>query len=353
MKIAILEMHAKDRTATGARGRAMEVFLRGRGHEVEVLAPGEASVARFARTRSNLFTRVKRRALRRPSLPHLWDHVADELEPRLRAGKYDAVIGRLQPVAYVMTRGVAPLSIFDMANIGFLETYHSAEVDMAALDADYEKEMEIYRSVDAILSPHPLLSAFFRENVWDTGKFVEVPLGCDAPSARARFSATPRIVYAGSYAVIQDPYLLALLSRASRVPIHCFGPRDPNRALLPARLDYRGYEASLDFLAGYQLGVITVSQDRLRQHSPATKFAYYFSYGLPVLFPAWMKEGYEYEAALPYDELTFNDVVRAASQEDRWNALSTAALRIAAERRWEVVLQPLASLLERTATDRG
>jgi hypothetical protein len=348
LKIALLEMRADDPTATGARGRAMRDFLRARGHHVEVLAPPEAAVAEFARLRFSLWSRVKRRALRRRSLPHLWDHLADELEPRIRQGGYDAVIARLQPVAYVFTRKPAPYLVFDMANIGFLETYHSAEVDLGALEIDYEKEMEVYRSADAILSPHPLLTRFFRENVRDTDRLTDVLLGCDAPTARAAFAENPRIVYAGSYASIQDPYLLALLSRGSRTPIHCFGPKDPNLALLPARLDYRGYAASLDVLADYQLGLITVSQDRLRQHSPATKFAYYFSYGLPVLFPTWMKEGHEYAAAVPYDEQSFDTVVRdVLSDEARWRGLSQEALRIAAGRRWEDVLKPLEGLLER------
>jgi hypothetical protein len=352
LKIAILEMRADDPTATGARGRAMVDFLRQRGHHVEVLAPAPATVSEFARLRFSLWSRVKRRALRRRALPHLWDHLADELEPRIRAGRYDVLIGRLQPVAYVLTRRVGPRAVFDMANVGFLESYHSAEVDLGALEADYEKEMEIYRAVDAILSPHPLLSSFFRANVWDTPKLLDVLLGCDAPTARARFSVEPRIVYAGSYASIQDPYLLALLSREARTPIHCYGPRDPNRAFLPAPLDYRGYAPSLDVLAEYQLGLITVSQDRLRQNSPATKFAYYFSYGLPVLFPSWMKEGHEYPAAVPYDERTFDDVVRGAvSDQAHWERLSAAALETAAGRRWNDVLQPLGALCDRWAAE--
>lgn len=354
MKIAILEMRATDPTATGARGRAMRDFLRGRGHQVDVLAPPDTAVAEFARLRFSLWSRLKRRALRRRSLPHLWDHLADELEPRIRRGGYDVVIARLQPVAYVLTRKPARLAIFDMANIGFLETYHSAEVDLSALEVDYEKEMEIYRAADAILSPHPLLTSFFRANVFDTPKLLDVLLGCDAPTARAAFSVQPRIVYAGSYASIQDPYLLALLSRTSRTPIHCFGPKDPNRGFLPARLDYRGYAPSLDVLADYQLGLITVSQDRLRQNSPATKFAYYFSYGLPVLFPTWMKEGHEYAAALPYDERNFDDVVRKATGDvASWRRLSEAALGIAAGRRWDDVLRPLEELLRQRPGNSG
>src|SRR5450432_3631221 len=112
LKIAILEMREDDPTATGARGRAMTQFLRAGGHAVEVLTPSSSSIEEFARTRFSIWTRLKRRAFRRRNLPHLWDHLADELEPRLRAGRFDAIIGRMPPVAYVLTRQLGAMSIF-------------------------------------------------------------------------------------------------------------------------------------------------------------------------------------------------------------------------------------------------
>src|SRR5438105_5060794 len=104
MKIALLEMNESSRSATGARARALEAFLRNEGHRVDILAPSPSRLEDFARFRFSLWSRLKRRALRQRTLPHLWDYIADELEPRIRAGAYDAVIARLQPVAYVLTK---------------------------------------------------------------------------------------------------------------------------------------------------------------------------------------------------------------------------------------------------------
>jgi hypothetical protein len=154
-------------------------------------------------------------------------------------------------------------------------------------------------------------------------------------------------VYAGSYYYIQDPYLLAQLSRVSPYPIDCYGPEDPNRKFLPAALGYKGYGAGLGFLADYQFGLITVSRDALRQHSPATKFPYYFAHGLPVLFPEWMKEGFEYaDCAVPYNEQAFAEVVRSLG-EATWRRMSEAAKALAARLSWDNVLRPLGDLLKR------
>lgn len=346
MRIAVVEQELQNRTATGERGRAIERFLRGLGHTVDVIAPPPALIAGFARHRFSLTSRLRRRLLRLRSLPHLWDYLADALEPKLRAGRYDFVIARSHPVAYVLTRQLGTRAIFDVANVAFLEAYHSWGVDLSELDILHKKEMEIYEAVDHILSPHDIWTNFFRRHVYDSDKVITVRLGCYPVTSRAEYRSPARLVYAGSYEYIQDPYLLSLLSRCSPFEIDCFGSRDPNYAFLPAQLRYRGYAANVDFLSEYQLGLITVSADRLRRHSPATKFPYYFAYGLPVLFPEWMEEGHTYSAAVPYSETTFVDVVReVVTNRDRWQALSESAVATAHSLTWDRVLVPLARLL--------
>lgn len=354
MKIAILEMNAGDLMATGERGRAIARFLRERGHEVDVMDPSPGRLRDFARFRFSLWSRLKRRAMNRQSLPHLWDYIADEMEGKLRAGRYDAVIARAQPVAYVLTRELACLKVVDVANVGFLELYHSAGQDPSELETYYEKEMEAYHAADYILSPHGLFTDFFRENVYDTDKIVTARLGCYLSNWAAQYSSNPRIVYAGSYGQIQDPYLLSLLAKRSPYAIDCYGSRDPNYRFLPCRLNYRGCRQTLDFLAYYQFGLITVSRDRLRENSPATKFAYYFAHGLPVLFPEWMKEGHSYEAAIPYNEHNFVEQVRLSSEsKDRWQRLSSKARSTAEGLTWDRVLAPLDDLLARDSAPIG
>jgi hypothetical protein len=348
MKIAQLEMYPGDGAATGERGRAISRWLRDHGHHVDVLAPDPGRLRDFSRFRFSVWSRLKRRALRQRFLPHLWEYVADDLEPRIRRGGYDATIARAYSVAFVLTRGLPGLKIADVANVGFLEHYHSWSPDLAEVDKEWEMEMAVYRACDAILLPHEILAGFFRRYVYDDAKVLTVRLGADPALATARYAAVPRIVYAGSYDYFQDPFLLGMLAQRSPCPIHFYGPRDPSRQFLQGHLDYRGFAPNASFLAEYQLGLITVSHDRLRQHSPSTKFAYYFAHGLPALFPAWMKEGYGYEAALPYDESSFAEVVAGAlGDESRWRELSRKAKAIAADLTWDRVLSPLAGVLQR------
>lgn len=350
MKIAILEAASEQRSATGVRGRAMRDFLRGAGHHVDVLTPGAGVREAFLRSRVGFAARLGRRLSGRATLPHLWDHMADRLEPQIRRGAYDAVIGRGQDVSVAFTRGLGVRTLLDMANVVFLEEYYSWGANPAEVAETFEKEAAVLRASDAILSPHPLLGRLLLEHFGDDGALAArthvVPLGCDPARRVARWSGTPRIVYAGSYYYIQDPYLLSLLSRRSPLPVHCFGPSDPNRPFLPAPLDYRGYAPEIEFLADYQFGLITLSRDRLRAFSPATKLPYYLAHGLPVLFPAWMREGHDYpDCAVPYTEDDFAEVVRGIASEARWAVLSRAALARAGGLGWERAFAPLEAVL--------
>jgi len=355
MRIAILEFDPAQKSATGVRGRAIQSFLQREGHTVDVLSPGADATQTFNQSRSGILSRIKRKASGSKTLPHLWDFLADRLEPQIRTGRYDVVIGRGQDVAYVLTRQLECLKILDMANILFLEEYFVWGPNLNEVEETFKKETSLFRSVDHILSPHDFLTKFFLKQFavdQDVSSKVEtVRLGCEPAPRTAKYSATPQIVYAGSYYYIQDPYLLSSVSRVSPFPIHCFGPSNPNRAFLPAPLNYKGYAQGEDFLADYQFGLITVSRDTLRQNSPSTKFAYYFAAGLPVLFPDWMKEGHTYpDCAIPYDEDNFVTQVQIASKREAWQRMSEAALATARELTWEKVLTPLSNILSRRST---
>lgn len=352
MHIAILEHDPAQKSATGVRGRAIRDFLAGQGHRVEFVSPAPGAAARYNRRRFSLWSRVRRRLSGKRTLPHLWDYFADELEPLIRRGGFDAVIARGQDLAYVLARPLPCLRILDMANILYLEAYYAWGANKLEVEETYEKEVRVWQSVDYIISPHQLLTDYFLNHLAKVGDFSSktrtVRLGCEPPARTAQYADPPKLVYAGSYYYIQDPYLLAELARISPYPIDCYGPGDPNRSFLPAALSYKGYEAGTGFLADYQFGLITVSRDALRQHSPSTKFPYYFAHGLPVLFPEWMKEGYEYAGcAVPYNEGNFAPVLKSVADENTWHQMSHAARAVAAGLSWQHTLQPLGDLLKK------
>ena len=351
MRIAILEASASTKSATGVRGSAMAAFLRASGHEVEVVAPTADERAQVDKARFGLTARVRRLLGTGGKVAHPWILLADVMEPRVRAARFDAVIARAQDVGVLVTRRVAPRCLYDMANIGFLEQYHTWGPNLDEVEETWRLERDMLDAADAILSPHDLLTDYFLSHFPGAPtlatKTTTVRLGAEPAARTAAHAEPPRLAYAGSYYYIQDPWLLAELTRLSPFAIDCYGFTDPNRAFLPARLNYKGLAPTTDFLADYQFGLITVSRDRLRQFSPATKFPYYFAHGLPVLFPDWMREGYEYpDAAVPYSEDTFVERVREAAAPDRWAALHAAAVTRARDLTWDRVLQPLAALLD-------
>ena len=349
-RVAILEHAPRASSATGVRGRAIADFLSRRGHTVEIIAPSEPEMQALARKRTAMRTRIVRRLARRRALPHMWDLVADSLVSRVRTGRYDIVIARGQDVGTVLTRGIEGVAIYDMANIGFLEEYHAWGANLDDVEDTYRREVRLLDSADVILSPHSALTEYFTSHFDErlnlAAKTRTVRLGAEPAGRTATYANPPRIVYAGSYYYIQDPYLLSELTRISRVPIDCYGFRNPNRSFLPAPLAYFGFQETTDFLADYQFGLITVSRDALRKHSPATKFPYYFMHGLPVLFPEWMMEGHDYpDCAVPYNETNFVEQVACASAPMRWRAMNVAALARARTLTWDQVLQPLTEIV--------
>lgn len=351
LRIALLEYDPGNKSATGVRGRAVKDFLQSQGHEVHFVSPRPGGTERYNRRRRSLLSRVRRRLFGRQTLPHLWEYFADELEPQIRRDGYDVVIGRGPDLSYALTRPLDCVKILDMANLLYMETYHAWGANPAEVEETYEKELRVWESVDHIVTHHSLLAAYFVANLPPgaahlASKIQAVRMGCDPARRTAQYAAPPRLVYAGSYYYIQDPYLLATLCKISPYPIDCYGAADPNRSFLPARLNYKGFEPGIDFLADYQIGLITVSRDALRQHSPSTKFPYYFAHGLPVLFPEWMKEGYEYpDCAVPYTEATFVQAVESLADEAAWRRMSGAARARGAALAWPRVLEPLCGLL--------
>jgi hypothetical protein len=356
MRIAILESDPQALSATGVRGLAMASFFRGQGHVVELLSLDSAAARRIEQRRFGLVARVARAiARRRPA--HLWECVADEFERRIRRGRFDVVLGRGPEASYVLTRPLDSLKAFDLANVAFLEDYYVWGPHLSEVEETFWREEEILRAASLVVTPHPyltevLLDVFSRVQGLKE-KILLAPLGCDLPKRRAKWSPRPRIVYAGSYHYIQDPYLLSRISARTSLPIDCYGSRDPNRSFFPARLNYRGFAKDLDFLADYQLGLISLSRDWLRCRSPATKFPAYFSYGLPVLFPEWMKEGYDYpDCAVPFDEDRFGQRVREATEPRAWAQMSEAARQRAEGMTWGKCLAGLAEAFTRLSSPR-
>lgn len=349
LDIAILELSLEQRSGTALPGLAMERVLRDRGHRARRVGPPPGLWERLRAEERSTARSWLRRASGRPPVNAI-ESLARHLAAMLRAERFDVVIARGIEVGRALCHGVPGLKILDWPNIHYVEAYSSGESDLRRVESIFERERAVLEATDIVLSPGHHLTRFIETTVPVAGlgkKLVTAPLGCEPATRRAQPSATPRIVYAGSYYPIQDPYLLSRLTALSPFPIDCYGPQRPPDAHLPHRLNYRGFAPDPSFLADYQIGLITLSRDRLREASPATKLAYYFSHGLPVLFPAWMKEGHDFQTcAIPYAEGIFTERARSIINPERWAPLSAAAIKAAGERSWARTLGPLVDAIE-------
>src|SRR5205085_11806190 len=123
-------------------------------------------------------------------------------------------------------------------------------------------------------------------------------------------------------------------------------PPDPRLGL-----SYLGYAPSLDVLRNYQAGLVTCSNDELRQYGFSSKHLQYLSYGLPVLVPVWRRYIELLEGSIPYDELSFLSAVETLRDEGRWHAVSDKAYAQAQQLSWDRTLRPLDDVLAALSDD--
>lgn len=347
LHIAVVELSADLRSGTAVRGRAIARVLESRGHQVERVTPPRGTWERLVRRERSTTWRLLGSVGFRVDQ---YEGVADALEPLLR-GRFDVVVARGLHVGHVLPRDLPALKVFDWLNVAYIEEYSTSEPDLDAVDRCFARERRVLEASDLVVSVGEHLTSFVTNNVNVAGleaKLITAPLGGERAARTAAWAPTPRVVYAGSYYPIQDPFLLSRLTALSPFDLHCYGPKPPADGHLPTRLRYRGYAPSEDFLADYQVGLITVARDRLREVSPSTKLPYYFAHGLPVLFPEWVKEGYDYPGcAVAYTEENFAERLRQMTERSQWQRLSAAALEAAARRSWEITLAPLVEAIER------
>lgn len=183
--------------------------------------------------------------------------------------------------------------------------------------------------------------SYVRQNYRANVGWLDCSYGVTKKNVRARFAREPKVVFLGS---LEGAWVnVELLERLSeRYVIDVWGGPAPRRH---RGLRYRGYAPTLDILAEYQIGLVTISDDPLRRLSFSSKQLEYFSYGLPVLVPAWRSDELLASGSLPYTEETFVDQVAILSDGAVWQAKSSRALELAGEFSWDAALRPLTELL--------
>ena len=204
-------------------------------------------------------------------------------------------------------------------------------------------EIGLFERVDHLAFHWESYANYARERYPISGRnLVKLNFGCTPQAERARHADPVRVVYLGNLSArFNNPALLARL--ASLYPnIDVFGGPPPDPRL---GLNYLGYTPSLDVLRGYQVGLVTCSNDPLRQYGFSSKHLAYFSYGLPVLVPAWRRHLDLLQGSIPYDEQNFLSLIESLSDKRRWQTISDDAYAQAKRLDWDQTLRPLETLL--------
>lgn len=172
-------------------------------------------------------------------------------------------------------------------------------------------------------------------------KLFTLNWGCSPTKVRAQYQNKPHLVYLGNVnSEWINPPLLNQLSRSSIFSIDTYSYDTPNPKLYPD-LKSKGFLTRLDKLSHYQFGLITISNDELRNNGFSAKYLTYLSYGLPVLCPEWRRDPLLEPATIYYNHKNFNQQLTKYSKKRLWLEKHQQALKLAQQLYWNNTLQPL------------
>ena len=352
-----------DGFANGQKPVEIARYLRGRGHHVELA--NTYYLSRASRSSDSVFRKVphpapKRLALYMVQLAQLlltrrwrWGRRllsyylfrADLLLRRsilraaLRLDDYDMVIGE-HPIDSELT--AVPTSarmLYDCMTPWADELYFEGMLTESQHRRFRRQEADVLNRADLISFSWETYAPYTVRNYKIRGdNFLQLNWGCaPVPQAkRVRFADPPRIVFLSS---LSSNFInLPLLSRLSKLyPIDVYGGPPPDSSL---GLNYLGW-APPEVIGDYQIGLITISTDKLRREGFSAKNMQYIAHGLPVLIPTWRDHMELIRGCLQYDERTFLSCVERLRDAREWQRVSDEAYEQALELTWEKTLRPL------------
>ncbi|HWS48757.1 MAG TPA: glycosyltransferase family 2 protein [Candidatus Methanoperedens sp.] len=168
--------------------------------------------------------------------------------------------------------------------------------------------------------------------------------GCQKQSSISVFKKPIKIIHLGklnSYWV--NPKMLSYISQHHQIDIFSYEKPDPT--LYPKLDNYKSYLKNEDSISNYQLGLITLSQDKLRSEGFSAKHLLYLSYGLPVLCPEWRKDELLKKATIYYNEKNIDKQIKKYSQKKYWFSKHQESLKIYRNLDWNITLQPLLKIV--------
>jgi hypothetical protein len=264
------------------------------------------------------------------------------LKSSLSLDEFDLVICETPYDAGVLTDNTSARTLYDCPTPWADELLFEGRLTRRQHQKLRRMENGIFEDVDHLSFFWESYARYAVEQCGISGRnLLTLNYGCVPSADRATFGNPPRVVYLGSLGshFIDVPLLARLAETYPHIDVYGGPPPDPALGL-----NYLGY-ASADVLSQYQLGLVTCTQDPLRQYGFSAKHPHYLSYGLPVLVPAWRRHLDNLRGSVPYTEQTFRSLIDALSDERHWQSLSDQAYAQAQRLSWDETLRPLETLL--------
>lgn len=261
----------------------------------------------------------------------------------LNATGFNVILCESSFDAYVVTLPFNGITMYDSPSPWGYELFYSNKFS----DSGFEKfrmfEKYIYRKADYLNFHWKTYADFVKKNFYNGSNFITMNYGINAKQKKhhARFAMPLKIVFLG---YLEGHWVnLPLLSKLSKIyPIDVYGGPKPDDKW---GLAYKGYAPSLDILADYQLGLVTITDDNLRKSSFSSKHLDYLSYGLPVLSPQWRTDDLLDDVTISYTEKTFLQKIKAYEKKHRWNKMHKKSIKKTHAFSWEKTLAPLLKIV--------
>jgi hypothetical protein len=258
-----------------------------------------------------------------------------KLEKIMRQKRPDILICESEPDAYVLTKNLPCVTVYDCPTPFADELYYGGQMSKMIYALHRKMELKIYRHVDHLTFHWASYNAYVKKSYAGKNMF-ELNWGCTPKPKLAQYKSNPRVVYLGNL----DGYWinLPLLSALSKMyPIDVYGGPPPDKKW---GLNYCGY-AHPDVLTKYQFGLITITKDELRRKGFSAKHLEYISYGLPVLCPDWRNDRRLTDVTIPFNEMNFVAQIHKYAEKGKWTAISKACVRKSKLYSWERQLRAL------------
>ena len=182
---------------------------------------------------------------------------------------------------------IAPLQVLDLPAPFLDEQLYAGTLSESQFARLRKLEIDAFDNADRLSFHWHTYQDYVRSTYYSGTNWFKCDYGVRPKPIRAQYDSSLRIIFLG----MLDGYWvnLPLLEKLCRMypAIDLWGGPMPHGYL---KRHYRGYAESVDIMAEYQLGLVTITDDPLRQHSFSSKHLEYISYGLPVLTPAWRQD---------------------------------------------------------------